>query len=200
MLNLTIHSQDQVYEILVNELDSISTLLPNGNNDDSVEIRYMSQKGQVYLPSFSFKFYGITNNSVIHIEKRLKDKTHEIPTFISNKYRTPRDLLNPETRKKAFSKYFGFAPDREIMQNIVDEITDPLLRLENNRIKDNHFLTFEGNAKLMRLLTNRFKQFANQEQTTKHSFTCFELQPTSQDRPSTEALPILWMSTEKVEN
>ena len=120
------------------------------------------------------------------------------PLYIAKKFKTARELLNPETRGKIFHDVLGYTPDGVTMQTIVDGITDPSVSLESARIKDKQFLKVESVARSHRLVMNRFNQF-QRKQLLGNSSSFPQNSSCSTNSPSADVLPAFWEVKEKIE-
>lgn len=201
MIRLQVHFRDQVYDVDAGIQDSVSSLLPTEGNKSGLNAKYFLKNGQALLPSFSLGFYHLTDNCEVYIQEppRIQQKKSSVPQlYVPKKFRTARELLNTETRGKVFYDVLGFVPDRETMQMIVDEITDPDVSLEAARIKDKQFLKVEATARSHRLVMNRFDQY-QRKQLLENSASLPSSSSNSTNSPSADVLPAFWEVKEKID-
>lgn len=124
MLKLFFHRNGKVCTLEVQEYDTIRSL-PFFNE----QIKVVANS-QILSPAFSFAFYQLKEGDHIYVVEREKPILEgEIKQV--TKYMTPPELLGPRKRERHFIKMFGYVPDSERMQAIVDEMTDHDIQLSN---------------------------------------------------------------------
>lgn len=205
MVRIHVHYHDEIFDIDADNLDSISSLFPSeGRNIDRCpRVKYFLKDGQILLPSFSLGFYRLTDDCEVFIKEESnsipqKDRKPLPPLYVAQKFRTSRDLLNTKTRGKVFYDVLGFVPDPEIMQIIVDEITDHDVSLEAARIKDKQFSKVESVARSHRMVMNHYDQY-QRKQLLENSSSYSSSSTNSTNSPSADVLPAFWEVKEKIE-
>ncbi|OHT05053.1 hypothetical protein TRFO_06040 [Tritrichomonas foetus] len=199
-LNILIHYHNECYTLNVSKFDSISTLedfiakknISQNINQNNTKIIFLFDEQQI-LPSFSFAFYGMNDNSEIYaidqinsqnLQKNYSSRLSHKLSYQSKrengystrnnakmnsfsgysrplKFQTSRDLLNPSTRRRCFLEVFGCIPPPDVMQSIIDEITDPSVSTEAAKIRDRLYNRMEGTVRSHRMCLNCFTSRIN---------------------------------------
>ena len=177
------HTDNEVISREVDLLnDTIGSLFPNHQSSHFV------LDGRILTFAFTLAYSGVVDGSHIYIREK-KKKIQRVKPLKFVKNWAPPEALDLRTRPQWFQKHFGYVPSRVVMQQFIDNMTDPSLPVEVSRLRDLFFRKIEGTIDAHKRL---MKIFLSPKSTDTEAPPSPAVVIQRAESPSTAELPVLW--------